>query len=297
MATDRVPLMLISIRSARNFGRQFKGLGRKLTGLYPSVKYDLLNAHIELEPENFMVAAFFSALIWASAFGIFAKVIVAFHGLPEPLQTAAPLGMALGFFLIFFLLHIFYPKIIAKNIADAIDRDLVFAVRDMLIQVSSGVPVYSAMENIAEGNYAEVSQAFKAAVQDVRAGISMIRALENMALKSQSVFLKKTCWQMITTIRSGANVTIALRSIVAMLLAYHFNLIKLYNAELNFMVLIYLLISAVVPTLGVTVLIIFSVFGILGVTPELFAGIVAISFIFQIIMIGYIHTRRPRVYA
>ena len=80
-----------------------------------------------------------------------------------------------------------------------------------------------------------------------------------------------------------------------MLVDYQFSVIKSYNAELNFIVLIYLLISAVLPTIGVTVLVIFSLFGILGITPELFATIVLASFVLQSIIIGYVKAKRPNM--
>jgi flagellar protein FlaJ len=293
----RIPLMLISLEAAPALGNRFRGLGIRLSSFYPGLKYDLRNAALDIGVEQFCVAAFFSALIWATIFGVFLLVVGQIRPeLPAPIKILGP-GLAFFVTLIFFIvLHLSYPKVIAKNIADKIDRDLTFAARDMLIQISSGIPLYTVLRNISESDYGQVSKEFTKVINDIRGGQSLVTALENMALRSQSQYLKKTAWQLITAVRAGANLSSSLKGIVKLLVDYQFSLNKSYNAELNFIVLIYLLVSAVVPTVGVTVLVIFSVFGILGITPELFAAIVTGSFIVQLGMIGYVFVKRPNMY-
>lgn len=291
-----IPLLLVPLERVRRFGRKSKGLGLLLLAFYPGLLYDLKSAGIVIEPERYALASFFSAIVWAGIFGVFSRVAMAFRGIEEPAATLFPLLLAFSFFLFFYLLHIFYPKIIAKKVANEINRNLIFAVRDMLIQVSSGVPLYAAIGNVAGGEYGHVSMEFKRVAADIRIGLSMTVALENMALRTKSEFLKKASWQLITAMRAGANTATALRSIINTLLAYNMRLIKGYNADLNFMILAYMLISAVVPTIGITAMIIFSVFGIWAVTPEFFFFIISGSFIAQIIMVGYVYSRRPVIY-
>jgi len=48
------------------------------------------------------------------------------------------------------------PKVQARKIAENIDRDLVFALKDMQLQISSGVPLYDAMRNVAQADYGRV---------------------------------------------------------------------------------------------------------------------------------------------
>ncbi len=56
------------------------------------------------------------------------------------------------------------------------------------------------------------------------------------------------------------------------------------------------MVAAVLPTVGTTVLVIFSVFGVLGVTPEIYTGMVAGGMVIQCLIIGYVNMRRPRLY-
>ncbi|MBS3069762.1 type II secretion system F family protein [Candidatus Micrarchaeota archaeon] len=290
-----VPLVLVPPSPHNPLLLQFRGLGKKLVGIYPNLKYDLRNASIEIPDETFATASFFSALIWAVGFSLFVRFATSMRDMEPSLQLLLPVASFLPVFFFFFFFHLSYPKLIAKNVSDRIDRDLTYAARDMLVQVSSGIPLYNVFKNIAESDYGPVSAQFRIVRDDIRGGMPVIKALEALSLRTQSKFLKKTCWQLITALRSGANLTTTLHGIVALLVDYQFSVIKSYNAELNFIVLIYLLISAVLPTIGVTVLVIFSLFGILGITPELFATIVLASFVLQSIIIGYVKAKRPNM--
>ena len=292
----RVALMLIPISMGETLGAKFRGIANRLAEVYPGLRYDLINANINVEPESYAFASGLSAAIWAAMAAMFMLVVVKVRGIEGPLMILVPL---LGFFVvwvIFFMLHMRYPKLLVNSVAAKIDRGLLFATRDMLIQISSGVPLFGAMANVADGDYGQVSVEFKKVVNEVRSGSALTQALENMALRSQSKYLKKTVWQLITAMRSGSNLTSAIKGIIKLLVDNQMRAVKAYNAELNFIVLIYLMVAAVLPTVGTTVLVIFSVFGILGVTPEIYAGLIAGGFFIQSLVIGYVYIRRPRLY-
>ena len=54
--------------------------------------------------------------------------------------------------------------------------------------------------------------------------------------------------------------------------------------------------AEVLPTVGTTILVIFSVFGVLGITPEIYIGLVLLSALVQGMIISYVYVRRPRMY-
>jgi len=292
----RVALMLIPMSLGEKLGGRFKGIANRLAEVYPGLRYDLINANINIEPESYAFASGLSAAVWAMMGALFALVVVKVRGIEGPLMLLIPF---LGFFVVwvvFFMLHMRYPKLLVNSVASKIDRGLLFATRDMLIQISSGVPLFGAMANVADGDYGQVSTEFKKVVNEVRSGSALSQALENMALRSQSKYLKKTVWQLITAMRSGSNLTSAMKGIIKLLVDNQLRAVKAYNAELNFIVLIYLMVSAVLPTVGTTVLVIFSVFGVLGVTPEIYTALIAGGFFIQAMVIGYVYMRRPRLY-
>ncbi|MCX8163035.1 MAG: type II secretion system F family protein [Candidatus Micrarchaeota archaeon] len=291
-----IGFMFLNKKTIEQLALRFKAIGQKTVQIIPGLKYDLRNAHIEMDAETYAVGAFFSALIiGVFAFG-FLLIISQIRGFEFPKNIALGLVGLIACTLAFFALNLYYPKITSRTVAAKIDRGLIFASRDMLIQISSGIPLYQAIENIAEGDYGQVSVEFKEVAAKTRTGKSLLEALEEMAIKNQSKYLKKMCWQLVTAIRSGTNLTTTLKGIIKMLVDDQLKQIKAYNAELNFIVLIYLLAAAVLPTVGSTVLVIFSVFGVLGITPEVYLTLIVISLIVQAIIIGYVYVRRPKMY-
>ena len=291
-----IGLLFIPTPLVRQLGARFRGLGIRITTIFPGLQYDLSNAQIELEAHNYAVGGVFSALLFATFISVFMALISIIRQFALPLMLGLPFLSFMVVAMGLFFLHMYYPRILSKSVASKIDRGLVFASRDMLIQVSSGIPLYRTLANVAEGDYGQVSTEFKKAVGEARSGTSLTTALENMAVRNQSIYLKKMSWQLVTAMRSGANLTKSLKGIIKLLVDYQLRQIKAYNAELNFIVLIYLLAAAVLPTVGTTVLVIFSVFGVLGITPEIYMGLVGVGVMVQLMIIGFVYVRRPKMY-
>ncbi len=299
MQIKRIPFMLLPLSSMKGLGSRFRGLGLRILAFYPSVRYDLRSLGVESPPENYCAVAFFSALIWSTILATVIGALMFMVGgtLPMPVKILMPFlafVVAAGLVLV---LHLAYPRIISGSIAAKIDRELIFAMRDMLIQISSGVPFFTVVENIGSSNYPFLSDEFKEVANKVKAGAPLLDEIEGMAIRTESEYLKKTTWQLVTAIRTGANLSTTLKSIVKVLVDYQFSLSKSFNAELNFIILVYLMAAAVLPTIGTTVLVIFSVFGMLGITSEVFLGIIGLSFFGQIGIIAYVHSKRPNIFA
>jgi archaeal flagellar protein FlaJ len=186
---------------------------------------------------------------------------------------------------------------LGKSIGAAIDKELIFAMRDMLIQISSGIPLFNVIENIGDSSYGYVSTEFKRVAVNVKGGNPLLSEIEIMAIRTQSEYLKKISWQLVTAIRSGADLTATLKNVVKILVDYQFAISKSFNAELNFIILIFMLISAVLPTIGTTVLVIFSVFGMFGISSDVLLAIVLISFMLQAGIVAYVYTKRPNFFS
>jgi len=298
MAVKRIPIMLLPLSSMPTLGARFRGLGIKLLSFYPSIRYDLRNLGIEGPPEYFCTVAFLSSAIWAFAIAFMVGIAVSISSaFVLPLKIIVMLLAFMVSLLFFMVLHLAFPRIISKGIAAKIDHELIFAMRDMLIQVSSGIPLFNAIENIGNSSYPHVGLEFRQVALQVKGGGSLMEELESMAIRTQSEYLKKIAWQLVTAIRAGSNVSNTIKGLVKLLVDYQFSRFKSFNAELNFIILIYLMVAAVLPTIGTTVLVIFSVFGMLGITPEIFAGVVALGFMGQMGIIGYVKMKRPNLFS
>lgn len=297
MAITRIPLMFFSLAQAPTLGQRFRGFGVRIVPFYPNVRFDLKNLGVEFPAEDYCTIAFLSAAAWGAIVAAFIGILLLVATtLPEPIKIALPLlfgFLTLFISLVFFL---FYPRMMGKSIGATIDKELIFAMRDVLIQISSGIPLFTVIENIANSNYGYVSMEFKRVVGNVKGGSPLLHEIEIMAIRTQSEYLKKVSWQLVTAIRSGSDLTATLKSIVKVLVDYQFSISKSFNAELNFIILIFMLVSAVLPTIGTTVLVIFSVFGMFGISSEVLLGVVVVSFLVQAGIVGYVYTKRPNFF-
>ncbi len=287
--------MFFSAEQASRINRRFIGIGNLLVRLYPVLKYDLRSGGIDADAGAYAVAALISAIIWGAVMSGFAYFMLSARGVSNIYALSLAPGLLIA--VIILLFQLIYPRIMARTVAERVDRELIFALKDMYVQINSGISLFDAMCNISKSDYGNVSEEFELAVREITAGESEENALEKLALKTKSDYFKKALWQLITAMRSGSSTAGALRSVIDVLISYQHRVIKNYASELNFWILMFMLIAATIPTLGITLSVILSTFGKSGITELLFAEFVLASFVVQAVMIGFLKSRRPEVYA
>jgi len=293
----RIPLLLLSFHSLDEIGRRMRGLGRVLSLMRPSLKKELDGLDIKLDPGSYAVGAFFSALIYGVLFSLLSYLLLYFlGGLSPELMVRVPILIAFGFFMIFFMLHLIYPSIIIKKVAVREDKDLLFALREIMLGVNSGVPLFESLRNVSIGNYGYVSDDFTMVVKDIENGKSEKEALKALVLRTESEYLRRAIWQMVNTLESGASMTTALPGIVNALENHTYRMIRSYSSNLNFLMLIYMLIAAAIPSLGITFLVLLSAFSGFGVSVDKILGLIFGAAIGQVIMIGYMGSTRPAIF-
>ena len=107
--------------------------------------------------------------------------------------------------------------------------------------------------------------------------------------------MKKTIWQILTTIKSGGSVVGAINSEIDELVDLQKNSIKNYAAALNLWTLIYLIVAAALPSLGVTFLVIASSIGSSGIGREAVILIAILAITTQAALIFIIKSQVPKV--
>jgi flagellar protein FlaJ len=196
-------------------------------------------------------------------------------------------------FFIFFSFFMYYPRVLARKLVEEVDKDLVYALKDLLLQISSGVPLFDAMVNISKSGYGTISKEFRRTVQEINAGEMQELALEKMALRTESEFLRRTIRQMLTAFKSGASLQAALKSVVKNLQQYQYSQMKSYTYELNLWVLLFIIISVAVPSLGITLLVVLSTFGGISVNESFIITLVGFCILCEIALVEFIKSRRP----
>ncbi len=293
---DKVPLMLVPLDQAKEITASLRGLTGKLAKIMPSLHRDLAEAELKVKPDEYIGASILSATVMAVFITVL--MIVLLIAVKAELQKAITMSAMSGtmVFMLFFMVLLIYPSVLSGKKAELMERDLIYALKDMLLEVSSGASIYLALNGVANSGYGEVSKEFKKIVGDSNVGIPVEDAMEQLALKTKSEHLRNSLWQIVNSMRSGSSIEGILRELTRDLTQERKNKIRSYAQELNIMILMYLLFAVVVPTIATTLIIVLGPFLGVSVGDKAFLIILPVCFFIQLSLMEFIKSRRPVVY-
>ena len=272
----------------------FEGLAHAITGLFPDLGWNLKQGGYAISPAGYIARVLYMT---ASIFiGIIAAVM-----LPALIVDQIDKGIFLTTILLpiatilLFFYFMFMPSMMAKKRARKIDKNLAFALKDLQIQVSAGIPLFDGIVNISAGGYGECSDEIRGVVHEVESGKSLVRALESCGLTTPSQFLRRVMWQLVNALRAGSDVSAALEAISRDLEIEKRTRIKAYAQELNMWGLIYMLAAVVLPSMGVTLLVILSSFLGGTITTDIFWLLLIFLIFFQLFFIQFVKSKRQEI--
>jgi len=186
---------------------------------------------------------------------------------------------------------------LARKRVKSIERNLLPALQNVLIQFNSGVPFFDILVNISKENYGEISEEFTRAVKEINAGNPPIEVLEEVAAINPSLFFRRAIWQLVNGLKAGSEMSSVLTEIISSLSEQQVLQIQKYGSQLNPLAMFYMLVVVIIPALGITFLIIISSFISLSEAATKFAfwGLYGFVFFFQIMFLGMIKTKRPNL--
>lgn len=204
-------------------------------------------------------------------------------------------GLSLVFSMSTSFSQLAYPKVFVSRREKDIERNLIFALEDISIQLNSGIPLFDILTNISMSKYGELSVEFKKAVRRIGAGEPESEVLSDISAKSHSVFFKRTLWQISNGLNAGSDMSSIIRENIRTLNEEQVIQIQNYGNKLNPLIMMYMLISVIVPSLSVSFLtIVASMIGMeADLTKGLFIGLFVMVFFFQIMFLGMIKSKRP----
>ncbi|MBS3134676.1 type II secretion system F family protein [Candidatus Woesearchaeota archaeon] len=286
--------MILPYHIGKKISRRFIGLSNILSRFSPGIQYDLKETDFDTDAREYLVLSCINAKIYSFIFFVFSFVLLySVRDFPIKSSLAYSFAIAIFIFLMIYFTLVNYPKIMSGKKGEAIEKNLIFALKDLSIQIASGVPTYDSFVNVSRSNYGQVSSEFEKIARLVNSGMPLAKALEESAIKLRSEYYKKTMWQLINTMRAGASLKGALKIIMDELASDQRSRIKSYAQELNLWSLIYLLFAVAIPTIGLTLIIILSNFAAAGITSGTVISFIVLTFIIQLIIIGFIKSRRP----
>lgn len=293
-SATRVPLLIFPLERVKPLTHRMVGLFKKLVGLYPGLQFDLESARMKISAADYLAACFPSALFWGLFPFALTTGLLTLKGealeavLPKTAPTLLIGALIYGY-------YVFFPRIQAGKISEQVDRELVFVLKDMLVQISSGVPLFESMQIVAKSSYGIVSEEFADVVRQVKVGIPIEDALQNLAVRTNSEYMRKVVWQVVNGFKAGASLKGILQTLVENMSANQTNQIRSYAQELNMWILVYMMFAVAAPTIGATLMVVLSAVAGVGITPGLFITMIVGVLFMQIVLIGFVKSRRPVV--
>lgn len=305
---DFIPLVPVPIKAASQFSRPFLSLSDSLEASFPSLKMDLVQSKLAFSPREYLSIALFSSMFYAAlvAFVIFAVVLFSLKGglaganfktLNIATGTLAAVGVGALIGVMTFMRMSLYPKIVARKRMRKLEQSLIEALRAMLIHIKSGVPLFYAFERIASGRYGVVSEEFTDATHRINTGKPEEEALQEVAMNSSSSFFRKTLWQLINGLKAGADLSSVLSDTVRTMTMEQRLQIQRFGSSLRMMSLVYMLLGVIIPTLGVTFLIVLSSFAKISVQDSTFWGLLTVLIVADFMFLGLLKSQRPSLLA
>jgi len=188
-----------------------------------------------------------------------------------------------------------YPQMVVGRRVKEIERNLLFALRSILIQIRSGVPIFNTLVSISAGDYGPISTEFKNVIERVRTGTSVVDALEDLAVRNPSLYFRRAIWQLVNSMKSGSDVGNNLSDVIRSLSEEQLVEIRRYKSILNPLAMMYMMVAVIIPSLGITMLIILSSFpGMEAIGNEQTFWVLLVGVIFmQIVFMGLVKSKRP----
>jgi flagellar protein FlaJ len=190
-----------------------------------------------------------------------------------------------------------YPKIIILKRIRNLDKNLLPAMQNTLVQLKAGVPLFHILAKIYLGGYGEVSKEFLRIVRDINAGIPQIDAIDSIAFENPSPYFRGVLWQISNRMKTGADLAETVKEITIHLSGEEIAEIERYGAQLNPLSMFYMVTAVILPSLGLALLIVISSFmslSELGI-KLMFWSLYFLTLVIQFMFLGMIRSKRPNL--
>lgn len=279
-------------KSAQKKGPLWK-IAEKTAKKKKGLEYALREAGSKESPEEFvskmLVYSILISLVVAAAIGI----LMYYFNEPTKFMVIMPLVMLFASYMVLSQRLVDMPFSKMKVEGKKIERDILYAARDLVISMRSGMPLFNAMTAVSTG-YGSASREFAKVVEFIQLGMPIEQAMEEVSQKSRSKTFQRIMLQASVSIRAGIDVTGALQEVVEEVTQERVIELRRYGQKLNAYAMFYMLFGVIFPSMGIAVATIMTTFiNIFTVNVEILGmTIVGITFL-QVIFLNLMRTSRP----
>ena len=244
-------------------------------------------------PEDFIKRMLFSSIIVAIMIAVAAVIL--FLRLGQTFILSALFGIVLGFvfFRMAFSTFVNYPKSKRNKSEKGVEKDILFAARDLIISLRSGMPLYNAMASVSTG-YGDASIQFRKIIELVQLGSPLEDAIDKQIAETKSPSFRRLMIQASVSVRAGADVVASLQTVLDDLQQERMIELRRYGQKLNAIAMFYMLFGVILPSMGLAVGTILTTFiSLFQITPQiLFGALIGIGFL-QVVFLKLITSSRP----
>ena len=198
------------------------------------------------------------------------------------------LGLAIFISILLIALSIFYyPKIKKQNEYASFSKELPYALRQLATELRSGRSLFDSLDSVASSDYGILSLEFSRVLEEIKYGESTENAFLNLEKRVDSKALSRTIYEILTSLRIGANLSNSL-SIIADDVNFDIRMkLKEYSEKLNAFVMIYTFLAILAPVILLTMLLAASV--VIGdlVPGDLILVLYSVFFPMIIVFLGF----------
>ena len=267
----------------------FKKVAVKQKGLEAALREE----GIETSVRDFVKRMFFSALLSSIVLAIVLYLVLTGIGLTVAEGAIFAVLLAVAIFQGAYRSFLQYPVVRAKRSSRNVEKDILFAAREVIISLRSGMPLYDAIKSVSTG-YGDASIEFSRIVDKVRFGAPLEEAIDSSIAASKSPSFRRIMLQASVSIKAGADVISALQGVLDQLSQERVIEMRSYGQKLNAIAMFYMLFGVILPSMGIAVVTILTTFiSIFSVTTSVLAMILVVIFLLQIVFLRLIIRSRP----
>lgn len=287
----RIPF-LVPDSVAGLLSRPFSSFGLYFSRIFPKLNASLKAGGVELTGEKYIRLSLFNALTMGFLFGLLFFFLSKRYNPEELIMVWGSVLTGLILFVVYFSYLILFPFWTLQRKAEEIDKNLLFAIRHLVVQTSAGVPLFDAISSASTG-YGKVSEEFSGVVTKVNGGKDLSDALEESAERNPSQYYRRIMWQMANSARSGYATSEILSDLLEYLIQDQMTRLKKFGSELNILSVFYLSMCIILPTFGLIFIIIMSSFSLIMPNVHTLSMIIFLVAVFNLVFLGMIKSRRP----
>ncbi len=262
----------------------------RITKSFPELGLKLKQAGMKDTPEEFVKKTVFTSFYMTTGLTI---LLIALFSKIKVLAVVVGILFPLSFIGVF-LYFVKLPdiKIIKKR--KTIDKEVVYAGRFLIVELESGVLLYEAMANVVK-SYKGIGKEFSNILNSIDMGTNIEDAINEVIEMTPSNDFRRLLWQIINALRTGSDVSESLKSVIEQVTKEQIIEIQTYAKKLNPLAMFYMIIAVILPSLGITMIIVLSSFISIQLSlPVLMAAVILIG-ILQLVFFVIIRSSRPAV--